>query len=438
LPISPRGVDLGDMNGDGAPDVLAVRDSGTGGSRIECLLNSGTGGLLPPISTTSSPPDLANRIRTADFNLDGDLDVLACHYFPNGLLRLFHGNGTGVLVPAFSATTQIMAHGLDVADLNGDGYVDAALSAGDSGPVSGNLFIFLNGPAGLGLSNQVPISFGSTPQSPIVALAIGDLNEDGAADIVNTSDNSSFVFLGTGGGSFTPPVPFDTQGTLPQIVKVTDVDADGNADVLFMDIYGGTGMVAYFGDGVGGFSESHRYISTGYGFDVADVDTDGKPDIGFASGYGSMVILNSRREPAGIERFGVGTPGCIGRYGISVNMDPKVNTPGFAVVGTNAPASSLGLGAYATAASVPGVDLFGTGLLLHLDFLASNEVGLFDPVSDAGGNAWIGVPIPNLPVLAGAVYYLQLFWLVGPTDDCDATTTNGLTSSLGLKVTIAP
>jgi predicted outer membrane repeat protein len=132
--------------------------------------------------------------------------------------------------------------------------------------------------------------------------------------------------------------------------------------------------------------------------------------------------------------FGTGTPGCAGTMVAGVSEPPKINTPTFMITCTNAPPLSLGLGLITNVADVPGSDPFAIGVLLHSSLFFSTEVLTFDFLSDAAGNGAFAAPIPNLPILVGAVYFAQGLWF---DPGCSLPPFN-LTTSRGLKLTILP
>src|SRR5512140_1658885 len=63
------------------------------------------------------------------------------------------------------------------------------------------------------------------------AVVIADFNGDGRPDLAVTSNTAGTVsvLLGTGGGAFAAPVPYTT-GTLPYAVVAADVNADSHLD----------------------------------------------------------------------------------------------------------------------------------------------------------------------------------------------------------------
>jgi hypothetical protein len=109
-----------------------------------------------------------------------------------------------------------------VADFNGDGKLDVAVTAGES------LVIFLGN--GDGTFNQ----FASYP-GVFYSIAVADFNNDGIPDLVVTSGTSSVsVFLGNGDGTFEPPKTSSTTEYCA-FVAVGDFNGDHKTDLAIID-----------------------------------------------------------------------------------------------------------------------------------------------------------------------------------------------------------
>lgn len=87
------------------------------------------------------------------------------------------------------------------------------------------------------------------------ALAVADVNEDGAPDILAANPNSGTitVLLGNGRGQFRPASrsPFPA-GHLPNDIGIGDFDGDGHADLLIAN-HQAPYVTLLLGDGKGGF-----------------------------------------------------------------------------------------------------------------------------------------------------------------------------------------
>jgi hypothetical protein len=305
---------VGDVDGDGDPDVVAVANTTTG----QVLLNDGSGTFGP--GSTVALTGNQRKAELADLDGDGDLDLLVLSLtgetvFVSGTatlsLRLNDGTGTFgggqdvVLARAFS--------GLAVGDVDGDGDLDAALWAPPATTYGTcELRICRNTAGTLALGAAQAVS-GSG-----YALALADLDNDGDLDIAATGTAASgpnagqyLLVLWNGGdasgsnpGTFSNPLLADV-GSLQgaSCIKAADLDNDGDLDLVLTGNIGGTFLAVNGGDATGanvgtfGPAGGRPGSNGAYGgyLSVGDVDADGDLDMVTAA-YGAQNTLNLSRN----------------------------------------------------------------------------------------------------------------------------------------------
>ncbi|HJZ61184.1 MAG TPA: VCBS repeat-containing protein [Miltoncostaeaceae bacterium] len=179
IPGGARQVELADLNLDGRLDVVLIRPDGAGSSQAEARLGDGTGGFSAPhgIPTGPGPVDVA----IGDMNGDGIPDVVSANGFEPVVATVALGDGHGdfasrppVAIPGPHGGAGTVA----VGDIDRDGRLDVAYALRNAG--NGDLAVLRNDGAG-GLS---PAGFCAIRDGSPGRIATADLDGDGRADIV--------------------------------------------------------------------------------------------------------------------------------------------------------------------------------------------------------------------------------------------------------------
>jgi len=213
-------VAVGDVNGDGAPDIVATGYdmSGNNGAVYVFLQDPNNRGTFhAPVSFPAGAQP--QSVKIARLGASGPPDLIVANLGPGqdgkgsaGVSVLMHdpANLGGFLAPVTYTTP---GSSIDVAvgtcpgpscsDLDGDGMPDlvvANLAPGDTGSIS----VLLQDPAQAGTfhaATNYP-AFGEP-----LSVAIGDLNGDGRRDIAVADGASAIVLMQSGApGSFSPAV----------------------------------------------------------------------------------------------------------------------------------------------------------------------------------------------------------------------------------------
>ncbi|MFO7032484.1 hypothetical protein B9T07_21795, partial [Limnospira fusiformis CCALA 023] len=323
--ISLTGVDFSsvataDFNGDGHIDILLTGSSDSGTISL-VYLNDGSGGFTEA-TNTSLTGVVYGSVATADFNGDGHIDILLTgedsDFEP--ISRVYLNDGSG----GFTEATNISLTGVGdssvaTADFNGDGDIDILLTG-----LNDSVFIkevYLNDGSG-GFTEATNISLTGVFHG---SVATGDFNGDGHIDILLTSRDSSFqlisrVYLNDGSGGFTEATNISLTGVGDSSVATADFNGDGHIDILLTGMDSSFQPISqvYLNDGSGGFTEATNISLTGVGDSsvaTADFNGDGHIDIlltGMDSSFQpiSQVYLNDGSggftEATNISLTGVG------------------------------------------------------------------------------------------------------------------------------------
>ena len=278
-------VAVGDLNRDGKPD-LAVANISSIANTVSVFLGDGSGGFGPAANYLTGGYN-PRGVAIGDLDGDGNPDLAVTNEYSNTLSVLL-GNGTGTFGTATTYATGTSPGSVAIGDLTRDGNLDVVVTNMDSASLS--LFPG-NGSGSLGTPATLPV--GPLP----VSVTIGDVNGDGRSDLVTADAGSTKVslLLANGQGGFDPATRFDT-GTAPYSVAIADLNGDGNVDLAVANIVVRSVSVL-LGDGHGGFGAPADFsagaTSAPFWIAAGDLNGDGKPDLAVAnnSTQGNISIL---------------------------------------------------------------------------------------------------------------------------------------------------
>jgi len=114
-----------DFNNDGIPDLAVDNEvSPYGYGSISILMGNGDG-TFQPQTLIADAGDRPTGIAVADFNADGNQDILVVD--SGGIVNVHLGLGNGRF-PSHVTTTLVKAGPMTIADFNGDGFPDLAVA----------------------------------------------------------------------------------------------------------------------------------------------------------------------------------------------------------------------------------------------------------------------------------------------------------------------
>ena len=261
---------------------LAVADVFQG--RVAILLGNGDGTFQAP---RTFPVPNPVKIATGDFNEDGNEDLAVTEFngTGDGSLAIFLGDGKGGFKLSASYPIGAVSAFVTVADFNGDGHLDAAVSDQGVDSTPGDVIVFF----GDGHGKLSRVAKFKMPHQQPGGIAAGDLNGDHHPDLAVTlaATGSVAVFINDGSGKFLTPVTYSAGGGAAVDVKIADLRNNGKRDLVVANL--SQGMVVLLNQGDGTFGKPTIYQPTFQNWQppeactVADFNLDGKLDVACAA-----------------------------------------------------------------------------------------------------------------------------------------------------------
>ena len=261
-------------------------------ARVTILLGNGDGTFTEKASPATGSDPYA--VVVADFNGDGIPDLAVVNADDIGSVTILLGNGDGTFTAAASPAAGSYPYSLAVGDFNGDGVPDLAVANGCGGDPTcnsaGSVTILLGKGDGTFTAAAASPATGHYPS----AIAVGDFNGDGKADlaVANSSDDTVTILLGNGDGTFTAAGVSPATGSYPYSIAVGDFNGDGKADLAVVNQDANT-VTILLGTGQGTFTVASTPAtgSRPSGVAVGDFNGDGIPDLAIPNVYGESVTI---------------------------------------------------------------------------------------------------------------------------------------------------
>jgi hypothetical protein len=277
--LDPQRLTVADFNHDGNLDLVA-----DDGARSTVLLGQGDGSFQVAGSYT-----VVGYTAAADFTGDGIPDLVVVDY-NSGTASILVGNGDGT----FQAAPSFDAGGTPVSvvtgDFNGDGIPDLAFSTSPNSQSTSSVSVLLgNGDGTFGPAVSYPVGF--NPGNVVV----GDFTGSGILDLAvpipgNYPDPGSVeVLLGNGDGTFQPPIDYPVVGN-PNSLAVGHFSHSGALDLVANDmVRGNVSVLPGNGDGTFGSPIVTPGLFAGT-MVVEDFNRDGISDLVYVTSTGARFL----------------------------------------------------------------------------------------------------------------------------------------------------
>lgn len=282
---NPEGVAVGDLDGDGKPDIVTANSSD---NTVTILHNTSTSGNISMVRGADQPVgNWCSAVALGDLDGDGRIDVAVCNY-GDGTVSVLRNTttspGTIYMAPQVVYTCDYGPWDIRIADMDGNGMPDIVTANGNNSDFSVLLGQSPTTPAigsftpktgttgtqvtitGINLTGATAVSFGGVAASsftPVSATTVTAVVAGGATGNVSVVTPNGTASLGT----FTygaPPVPVITgfspaSGTYGTTITITGSNLSqvtgvtfGNDNALSFDLVSDSVITAVVDTGATG------------------------------------------------------------------------------------------------------------------------------------------------------------------------------------------
>ncbi len=437
--LYPYAVCASDLDGDGKPDLISPGNANSPTSIISYRRNTGSAGVVsfaPEVDLPAPAGSYPYSMVTADLDGDGRQDVVFTA--STGSLCVYPNNSTPGAI-AFGTrqdyTTATDPFSVAVGDIDGDGKPDIVVANFLSNSIS--IYRNISTVGSIAFAARVDLTTALAPHT----VAIADLDGDGLPDLAVTDAFSSAVSLfrnqsSPGTLSFATRVDIATGPDEPSGLAIGDLDADGKPDLVvtydnFNEVTQATVSFSLLRNtstpGSFAFSAPSNY-GTGNTFNptIGDLNGDGKPDLAIPTSNNYVYVYPNTSSPRTVE---VGAPGKyydLGSYAIAISDLDGDNLPDMAVA--NFTTNTIGFLKNTTTA--PGISLISPTIAVTGTTVTIAGVNLGAVTAVSFG----GVPAASFTIVSPNIITAVVG--AGATGDVTLTATNGVASFPGFTYTL--
>jgi hypothetical protein len=270
-----RTIHAADLDGDGDQDVLTGSSNDDRIAWFPNVDSLGTMGALTVISLAAAKPI---RVRASDLDGDGDMDVLSASNADDETAWYENTDGKGSFGPQqIITTTPKDPRSIFAADVDGDGDQDVLNASWQDDEVA--WFANTNGLGSFGPKQVI-----TTATDNAYAVRTSDVDGDGDLDVLSASyfdDELAWYENLNGLGGFGAQKLVTTAANGPVFIAAVDLDVDGDPDFLCASWVDNRITWSANTDGLGAFGPLTTISTTldPYAVVAADLDGDGDPDV---------------------------------------------------------------------------------------------------------------------------------------------------------------
>jgi hypothetical protein len=228
---NPTDISIADMDLDGKPDILV-----SGNGTFTILRNTSSEGNISFANVTTDPAnvDFDSKIKTGDFDGDGLPDIIMTKETGVVVIRNRSIPGYIQMDPSMFFSTGGNPNSVDIADMDGDGFMDIIVAHKDQNTLA--ILSNISTPGNLSFSPAIPYATSTATNS----IRVADIDADGRPDILtaNTLSNSISIFKQqiTGPSNITVTLCAKTDTSFTSNVSGANYQWQQNTGTGFIDI----------------------------------------------------------------------------------------------------------------------------------------------------------------------------------------------------------